>query len=128
MAGNLAAGRFSSRLRQLTAIGPLLLAASLVLAAMAGHVAVLALAVVVWGFAFNMVPVATQLWVTRTEPERAESAIALQVTAFQVAITLGAAAGGALLDGYGVTSALLLGAGFAAAAGTLFGALRAPRA
>ncbi|NED58374.1 MFS transporter, partial [Micromonospora aurantiaca] len=68
-----------------------------------------------------------QLWVTRVEPERAESALSLQVTAFQVAITLGSASGGALLDARGVQAAFLLGTGLAAAAGLLFAALRVPR-
>jgi predicted MFS family arabinose efflux permease len=90
-------------------------------------VAVLAIAVVLWGVAFNMVPVATQLWMTRVEPERTESALALQVTSFQVAIMLGAASGGALLDRYGVSAALLAGAVAAVAAGLVFAALRAPR-
>ena len=87
----------------------------------------LTVGVVVWGVGFNAVPVATQLWVTRVDPERAESALSLQVTAFQVAITLGSASGGVLLDAHGVTTAFVFGAGFAAASGLLFAALRVPR-
>lgn len=128
MVGNLAAGRFSTHLRLLAGAGPLLLGFSLLATVLADSVWVLVVAVVLWGFAFNTVPVATQLWVTRVEPERAETAISLQVTAFQVAITLGSATGGVLVDGYGVTSALVLGAGFAAAGGAAFSLLRVPRA
>jgi len=82
---------------------------------------------VLWGFGFNMVPVATQLWVTRVEPERAESAMSLQVTAFQVAITLGAVTGGALVDARGVGTALVAGTVLATAGAVGFGLLRVPR-
>lgn len=127
LAGNLAAGRFAGRLRVVVAVAPLLLGASLLLTAVATALPVLAVAVVLWGVAFNMVPVATQLWVTRVEPQRAESALSLQVTAFQVAITLGSASGGVLLDAHGVTAALLLGAATALVSGVVFAALRVPR-
>jgi DHA1 family purine ribonucleoside efflux pump-like MFS transporter len=87
----------------------------------------LAAGIVLWGFAFNMLPVATQLWVTRVEPDRAEAAVSLQVTAFQVAITLGASVGGALLDAHGVRVPLVVGAASALAAGLGFGLLRVRR-
>ncbi|MDX6744217.1 MFS transporter [Actinocorallia sp. A-T 12471] len=127
LVGNLAAGRLAGRLRAVVTVAPLLLGVSLLITVTADATALLAVAVVLWGLAFNMVPVATQLWVTRVEPERAESAVALQVTAFQVAITLGSASGGVLLDAHGVTAALLLGAAAAVAAGVLFALLRVPR-
>ncbi|MEO3782332.1 MFS transporter [Actinocorallia sp. B10E7] len=127
MVGNLAAGRFAGRLRVVAAAAPLLLGGGLLLTATATTLPLLTVAVVLWGLAFNMVPVATQLWVTRVEPERAESALSLQVTAFQMAITFGSASGGALLDAYGVTSALLLGTASAVAAGVGFALLRVPR-
>ena len=74
-----------------------------------------------------MTPIATQLWVTRAEPERSESAMSLQVTAFQTAITLGAVVGGAIVDTHQVQTTLLLGAAFAAASGLGFALLRTPR-
>lgn len=125
--GNLAAGRFAHRLRSVVTVAPLLLACGLVLTFLAESTPVMALAMVVWGFGFNLVPVGTQLWVTRVEPERTESALALQVTAFQIAITLGAALGGAVLDEYGVGRVLLIGAVGAAIAAAGFGAVRVPR-
>ncbi len=125
--GNLAAGRFAHRLRAVVTAAPLLLAGGLVLTFLAESTPVMALAMVVWGFGFNLVPVGTQLWVTRVEPERTESALALQVTAFQIAITLGAALGGAILDEYGVGRVLLIGAIGAAIAVAGFGAVRVPR-
>ncbi|GAB2841132.1 MFS transporter [Actinocorallia aurea] len=127
LVGNLAAGRFAGRLRAVVTAAPLLLGVSLVLTVTATALPQLAVGIVLWGVAFNAVPVATQLWVTRVEPERVESALALQVTAFQVAITLGSASGGVLLDSRGVAAALWFGTAFAAAAGMLFAALRVPR-
>lgn len=125
--GPIVAGALASRLRPVAAVTPVLLALGLILAASADTVPVLAAAIVLWGFSFNMVPVVTQLWVTRVEPERAESAMGLQVTAFQVAITLGSAVGGALLDGYGIQIPLLVGACAAVGAGLLWALLRVPR-
>jgi DHA1 family purine ribonucleoside efflux pump-like MFS transporter len=98
-----------------------------VLTANASSVPVLAVAVVLWGFSFNMIPVIVQLWGARVEPERTESAMSLSVTAFQVAITAGSALGGLLLDGYGVRPLLLVGAGAAVVAGIGWAFLRIPR-
>ncbi|MFC4630696.1 MFS transporter [Promicromonospora alba] len=127
LVGTLLAGFLARWLRPLAAVAPVALSASLVLAAFATSVPVLAVAMVLWGLSISMMPVITQLWVTRVEPERAESAMSLQVTAFQVAITVGAALGGALLDGHGVQSLLLVGAGAAVAAGIGWAVLRVPR-
>lgn len=128
LAGNLAAGALARRLAVAVVAGPGLLAVSLVLLATAGGLPVATAAIVLWGFGFNMVPVATQLWVTRAEPTRVESALSLQVTAFQVSITAGSAVGGAVVDGGGVRAALLVGAVAALAAGAGFAALHGRRA
>lgn len=125
--GTVAAGVLARWLRPLAAVTPILLAGGLVLTAIATSTPLLAIAIALWGFAFNMVPVATQLWVTRVEPERAESAMSLQVTAFQAAITLGSALGGALLDGFGIRTPLLVGALAAMVAGLIWAVLRIPR-
>ncbi len=127
VAGSLVAGALARRLRFLAAAAPLLLAAGLLVTATAASLPLLAVAIVVWGVGFNMVPAATQLWVTRVEPERAEPATALQVTAFQLAITLGAVVGGALVDNRGVAAALLTGSALALAAGLGFASIRIVR-
>lgn len=126
LAGTLLAGAAAVRLRLLISVTPVLLGVSLAGSATATSLPLLAGAIVLWGLAFNMVPVATQLWVTRVERERVESAMSLQVTAFQVAITLGSAAGGALLDAYGVAPPFVLGAASAVVAGLGFALLRVP--
>lgn len=124
LAGNFAAGALSRRLRLATALGPVLFGASLAVLAGVQTLWIVALAIVVWGFGMSMVPVATQLWVTRAEPRRTESALALQVTAFQLAIMLGSALGGKLLDAAGLAPVLLIGAGLAVVGAAGFASLR----
>lgn len=53
---------------------------------------------VVWGFVFGAVPVGWSTWVTRAFPNETENAGGLQVATIQFANTIGAAAGGYLLD------------------------------
>lgn len=125
--GTIVAGMLARWLRPLAGAAPIALGLALVLTANASSVPVLAVAVVLWGFSFNMIPVIVQLWGARVEPERTESAMSLSVTAFQVAITAGSALGGLLLDGYGVRPLLLVGAAAAVAAGIGWAFLRIPR-
>jgi predicted MFS family arabinose efflux permease len=67
-----------------------------------------------WGMAFGAVPVAWSTWLTRIVPDEAESAGGLLVAAVQLAITIGAAGGGAIYDirgavgVFGVSSLVLL--------------------
>jgi predicted MFS family arabinose efflux permease len=60
-----------------------------------------AIAVGLWGFAFGVLPVGFQTWMVRVASDEAESAGGLLVSAFQVAITVGAVVGGILVDGFG---------------------------
>ncbi len=124
LGGNLAAGSLSRRLRLATTLGPALFALALAALAGADSLWIVVPAVLAWGFGMNMVPVATQLWVTTAEPRRTESALALQVTAFQAAIMLGSALGGRLLDGAGLTPVLLTGAALAVVGAAGFASLR----
>lgn len=127
LVGTVLAGVLARWLRLAVTVVPFVVAAALLLTAAASTVPVLAVAVVLWGFSFSMIPVLSQLWVTRVEPERSESAISLQVTAFQIAITVGSALGGTLLDGHGIRLLLVVGAVSAVAAGLGWAVQRAPR-
>jgi len=129
LGGNFAAGGLSRRrLRLATVLGPALFGVSLAVLAGSGSLWLVAVATVVWGFGMSMVPVATQLWVTHAEPHGTEAALALQVTAFQLAIMLGSALGGELLDVAGLGPVLLVGAGLAIVGAAGFASLRgAPR-
>jgi DHA1 family purine ribonucleoside efflux pump-like MFS transporter len=82
-----------------------------------GRVPVLHAALVsLWGMAFGAVPVAWSTWITRTVPDEAESGGGLIVAAVQLAITMGAAAGGAIFDVSGAKGV------FTASAAVLFAA------
>ncbi|MBN8944889.1 MAG: MFS transporter [Rhizobiales bacterium] len=59
-----------------------------------------------WGFAFGGLPVGIQTWTTQSAPDHAESAGALLVSTFQIAIASGAILGGLLVDGFGAPGAI----------------------
>ncbi len=60
-----------------------------------------AVAVTLWGFAFGALPVSIQSYITRAASDEAESAGALLLTTFQIAISSGAVLGGLLIDAQG---------------------------
>ncbi len=102
--GTLLAGRMLERSLRLTLIVMPLLMGILGVSLVAPVNAVAdAAMVVLWGLAFGAVPVAWSTWLTRTVPDQAESAGGLLVAAVQLAITIGAAAGGMLFDISGIT-------------------------
>ena len=69
-----------------------------------GHLSVLdGLLVALWGFAFGLVPVAWSTWLATTVPDEAESAGGLLVASIQLAISAGAAGGGAVFDLHGAS-------------------------
>ncbi len=87
--------------------------AALLLAAMAfamlgygASVPVSLVATGLWGFAFGGLPVGIQTWTTQSAPDHAESAGALLVSTFQIAIASGAILGGLLVDGFGAPGAI----------------------
>ena len=57
-----------------------------------------AVLVALWGMAFGAVPVGWSTWLTRTLPDEAESGGGLLVASIQLAITIGAAAGGVIFN------------------------------
>jgi predicted MFS family arabinose efflux permease len=63
-----------------------------------------------WGLIGTAAPVAWWTWLSRTLPDEAEAAGGLMVAAIQMAITLGAAAGGLLFDNSGYESTFALSA------------------
>lgn len=98
----------------------LLIAMPLAMALIAGALIVLgsspasvAVLLVGWGLIGTAAPVAWWTWVSRALPDQAEAGGGLMVAVIQLAITLGAAFGGMLFDGWGyqatfVASAALL--------------------
>jgi predicted MFS family arabinose efflux permease len=124
-AGNFIGGQLVARSPRLALLATaLLLAASLAMSTLVGDGLVAGAAVVLaWGVAFGMVPVSATGWMLKALPEAPEAGQAMLVTAFQVAIASGALLGGLVVDGSGITSAMLMGsllvAGAALVAGTL---------
>jgi predicted MFS family arabinose efflux permease len=74
---------------------------ALVLLVFGGSGLVSGIAVGLWGFAFGVLPVGFQTWMVRVASDEAESAGGLLVSAFQLAITVGAVVGGILVDAFG---------------------------
>jgi DHA1 family purine ribonucleoside efflux pump-like MFS transporter len=73
-------------------------------------------AAVLWGFGFGGVPTTVLSWGARTQPDRLEQIGGVIVTVCNVAIALGAAIGGLLVDHVSASTPLLVG-GVAAIAG-----------
>lgn len=85
---------------------PLLLAVVAVgLATLGTRAGVTAILLAGWGLVGTAAPVAWWTWLSRTLPDDAEAGGGLMVATIQLAITLGAASGGAVLDrgGFGAT-------------------------
>jgi predicted MFS family arabinose efflux permease len=69
---------------------------------------VTAVLVALWGLAFSIIPVGWSTWLTRTVPDEAESGGGLFVATTQLAITLGAAAGGIIIDYNGAVGVVVV--------------------
>jgi predicted MFS family arabinose efflux permease len=109
--GTLLAGLMVERSLRLTlALVPLLIAAAaLGLVALRGGLPVQVALVAVWGLAFGTMPVAWSTWMARSAPDETESGGGLIVAAIQLAITVGAAGGGAIYALAGVVGVFATG-------------------
>jgi predicted MFS family arabinose efflux permease len=113
-----------------TLIGiPVLMAAvAVLLAAFGASVGVAACLLAVWGLVATAAPVGWWTWLARTLPRDAEAGGGLMVAVVQLAIMLGASAGGLLFDASGTTATFGLSAALLAlAAGLAVLAARATR-
>lgn len=121
--GNLVSGFLADRrLTSSLFVVPVLLGVGLIVFAVLPMVVPLAFAAaIVWGFAFGGVITLVQTWSARVEPDRKEAAGGLVVAGFQIAIAVGAAVGGALVDGAGVQSTFIAGGVAAMLGGVLLG-------
>ena len=110
-AGTLIAGFLLERSVRLTlGLMPLLVAAAgLGLPFLAGGLPVQVLLVALWGLAFGTIPVGWSTWLARAVPDETESGGGLIVAAVQVAITVGAAGGGAIYALTGVAGVFVTG-------------------
>jgi DHA1 family purine ribonucleoside efflux pump-like MFS transporter len=121
LVGNLLSGPLADRrLRLAILAAPVLIGVATVMFALAGSYPWVITAVALWGLAFGGVPTLVLTWIARVEPDRLEPAGSLTTGMFQVAIALGAAVGGALLDAFDVRAALIVAGAAAAVGGVLF--------
>jgi predicted MFS family arabinose efflux permease len=111
LVGNLLAGLVADRRLGLALVlVPLLIAAGIVTFSLStGSALLVFVAVALWGLGFGAVPTTSQTWISRAEPTRVEAAGGLVVATFQLAIALGAALGGVLLDTTSVHTVFLVG-------------------
>lgn len=118
--GNLAGGIVSERSTTLSlSLGALLISVTAFALVLGGATLfIAALAVTVWGFGFGAVPVSAQSLITRAAPDEAESAGALLLTTFQIAISSGAVLGGMLIEFQGPVGVFVF-SGITAALGAL---------
>jgi len=111
LVGNIVVGVIVDRaFARLAVVGPLVIAlavAALVL--LPSAIAVVAAAVLVWGFFFSSWLIIVNTWVGHRMPDRLEAGGSLVVTGFQLAITIAAGLGGLLVDAAGVTTVDAIG-------------------
>jgi predicted MFS family arabinose efflux permease len=104
---------------------PVLVAGGIVVFSLStGSALLVFVAVALWGVGFGAVPTTSQTWISRAEPDRVEAAGGLVVATFQLAIALGAALGGLLLDMTNVRTVFLAGGTAALLGGALLASTR----
>lgn len=92
---------------------PLALAAVTVAMVLVGHVLwAVAVTMIAWGALNSALPVAWSTWLSRAVSDEPDSGGGLMVAAIQLAIMLGAAMGGLLLDRMSIAATLIGGAAF----------------
>ena len=115
--GNIVGGWLASRsLRGALVATGLVLGLSVLLLVLLGSSAWWAVPLtIVWGLGFGMLPIAMQSWMFGAAPNKLEAVQAVFVSVAQAAIGSGALLGGQVVDHFGVSSALWLGASAALA-------------
>jgi predicted MFS family arabinose efflux permease len=107
--GNLVAGAAAQRDARmtlgLTALG---LGVAMVLLTIFGSAEVpAAVLIILWGFAFGALPIATQGWMLKAAPQEMESASAMYIAVLQLGLASGAFLGGFAVDRIGLIATLV---------------------
>ncbi|MEU6823413.1 MFS transporter [Streptomyces atriruber] len=124
--GNFLAGAWAGRALRITfaSAAALLAAAALLLPVLGTSRAGALVLLLVWGLAYGAVPVCSQTWFATAAPHAPEAASVVFTSSFQATISLGALAGGAVVDAASVSAVMFIGAIAAALAA---GACLSPR-
>jgi predicted MFS family arabinose efflux permease len=124
--GNLASGLVADRhLGVALMTVPLIIAVAIIgFSLSTGSELLVFVAVALWGIGFGAIPTMSQTWISRAEPHRVEAAGGLFVATFQLAIALGAALGGLLLDRTDVQTVFLAGGTAVVVGGVLLASTR----
>lgn len=101
--GNIVGGIITERSASLGVVfaSSLIAVSAVILVSLGASTTAAAVAITLWGFAFGALPVSVQSYITRAAQDEAESAGALLLTTFQIAISSGAVLGGLLIDAQG---------------------------
>lgn len=124
LVGNLVIGVVIDRTYRLFAVvSPVVIALGLlVMIAASGSPLLIGVAAFVWGLFFASWLLIVNTWVGNRMPDRLEAGGSIVVVGFQAAIMLAAGVGGLLVDGLGIVTVYLVGAGMLVIGAVLFGA------
>ncbi|MCQ1950000.1 MFS transporter [Arthrobacter sp. zg-Y859] len=127
--GNLASGPAADGAlhRSVVVMGAAVGIATIMWATLGSSLPVAVAAIVLWGLGFGAIPTLIQSWMARAHPESLESVSGVTVAAFQLAIGLGSAVGGVLVNSFDVRAALVAGGAAALLGGVLLGVVRTRR-
>ncbi|MEU6150227.1 MFS transporter [Actinosynnema sp. NPDC047251] len=117
--GNFLAGARAHRPGTFPAAIGLLACATLLLPVAGGTDAGAVVLLVVWGLAYGAVPVCSQTWFARAAPDAPEAASVVFTSSFQATLSLGALAGGVVVDATSPAAVMVLGGLVAAATATV---------
>ncbi len=109
LAGNFLAGAMAARRLRITFASAVALLAVVVLVLPFTGPFGAAPLLVLWGLAYGAVPVCSQTWFARSAPHAREAATVVFTSSFQATISLGALAGGFVVDTVSLTGVMLCG-------------------
>ncbi|MFI8326776.1 MFS transporter [Streptomyces sp. NPDC085529] len=111
IAGNFLGGSLVGRHPRATfaAVGASIAGATLLLPVLGGSEAWALVLLIVWGAAYGAVPVCSQTWFAKAAPGAPEASSVLFTASFQATISIGALAGGTVLDHSSPSTVMTLG-------------------
>jgi predicted MFS family arabinose efflux permease len=109
VAGNFLAGGDTDVRTKVVIAASLLATATTLLPVFGREAAGAVVLLIVWGLAYGAVPVCSQTWFARAAPHAPEAASVLFTSSFQATLSLGALAGGVVVDATSTSTVMFLG-------------------